>query len=150
MQLIQVKSLFACYFLVLMCSAPVSGLAQCAQVSPNRQVKPMPFSGLLEQGGIYNAKVVYRKAGGWWPVGLRIPLHHAVAINWEGLDCCALIEQRQGQGQRLIFTFKVKSKDVREVAGRREWRISYECRIIKVTDVSAAIRSHIGKQAGRV
>jgi hypothetical protein len=135
MQILGVTVLLTCLLFTLNLASDVG--TPTTNKSPAKRGKPIKLVGWMETGKTYRAEVVYQgkaDTGMWWPVGLRIPYHHAVNVSWQNIDDFARVKRSQTEGRRLVFTFKVLSKDIWKVPDKWQWRTRYECRIISVAE----------------
>ena len=131
MHIQRVTLLLACSLFLLNSANGTGARTLSESRPPAKMVRPIKFTGEMVTGKTYRAVVVYHgDTGMWWPVGLRIPRHHGVHVNWKNISDYPRVKKQQQAGQRLIFTYTVLSKDIRKVPDRWQWRTSYECRII--------------------
>jgi hypothetical protein len=91
-----------------------------------------PFEGDLQQGLVYSATLEYRNDGqGWRPIepGLRIPLHHAVRLEWLNLRDFPELSAKQRARREVVFL--VSARTVSN-AGPNRWNTTIQCKVLKV------------------
>jgi hypothetical protein len=67
----------------------------------------------------------------WWPVD-HVPMPHHHATRLELTNVMAFPALASHQGKRLRFTVELSSRDIHQVPGRREWRVTCFARIVSV------------------
>lgn len=67
----------------------------------------------------------------WWPeTTLPMPHHHATRLELTNMaDFPALAAH---QASRVRFTLEVTTRDIQQVPGRHQWRVTYHARIVGV------------------
>ena len=69
--------------------------------------------------------------GEWRPADhIAMPHHHASRLELANQADFPALTARQGE--RVRFTVEMTSREIHQVAGRREWRATYRARIIAV------------------
>lgn len=80
--------------------------------------------------GRYWLEMVFRD-GEWQPAQpLAMPSHHATRLELTNLAEFARLAGHQPQKVRV--TLDIISREVTQVAGRHQWRVTYEARIVQV------------------
>lgn len=101
-------------------------LARCPEPVPD--VPRLDSYAALEVPATRWVEMVFDQ-GEWRPSArIAMPHHHATRLELTNVDDFPVLADHQGE--RLRFTVEVTSREIHQVAGRREWRATYRARIV--------------------
>ena len=108
--------------------APAATVPACGE--PAAGARKLDSYVTAEVPGTYWLDMVFESTE-WRPAEtIAMPHHHATRLELTNVaEHPALAAS---QGNRLRFTVELFARDIRQVAGRQEWRATYQARIVAV------------------